>query len=85
VAESHGFTPASAAINGKLYVAPADGKLYVLNDAGNSWQEAGHFTERRFSGRMVATPSGQLALLGGADPNSLLSSVESAIDFRPNG
>jgi N-acetylneuraminic acid mutarotase len=76
VQESHGFTPASAAIDGKLYVAPADGKLYVLSDVGDAWIEVGLFKEPRFSARMVATPSRQLLILGGADPNSLLSSVE---------
>lgn len=76
VDDAHGFTPASAVQDGRLYLAPADGKLYVLNDTRDAWSEAGRFREGRFSARMVPGPDGTLVLIGGANPTSLLSSLE---------
>ena len=73
---AHGFTPASAVHNEQLYVAPADGKLYALNEVGDAWVAAGQFREKRFSARMVGASDGRLLIIGGASPTSLLASVE---------
>jgi N-acetylneuraminic acid mutarotase len=83
VEDSHGFTPASAVLGERLYVAPADGKPYGLNDRGDAWVLVGQFREKRFSARLTAGPEGRLLLLGGASPTSLLASVESVTPRTP--
>jgi N-acetylneuraminic acid mutarotase len=75
--KSNGFTPASAVLNGWLFVTPADGKLYELSDKPDGWAEVGHLAEKRFVARMVPAPGGRLVVIAGAAPGALLSSVES--------
>jgi hypothetical protein len=58
-------------------VAPADGKLYQLNENRDAWTEVGQFKSKRFVARMVPGPEGRLVLIGGAAPGALLASVES--------
>jgi len=74
--KSNGFTPASAVAGGRLYVTPADGKLYRLADKGDRWDQAGQVREPRFVARMVAAPDGRLVVIAGAAPGTLLASVE---------
>lgn len=76
---SNGFTPASAVIDGRLFVTPADGKLYRLREAGDHWDEAGQLRQPRFVARMVPGPDRRLIVIAGAAPGSLLASVE-AVD-----
>ena len=73
---SNGFTPASAVTDGRLFVTPADGKLYRLSEAGDRWDEAGQLREPRFVARMVPGPDHRLVVIAGAAPGSLLASVE---------
>ena len=40
--QRNGFTPASCVAGGRLYVSPADGKLYRLAAKGDFWEEAGN-------------------------------------------
>lgn len=74
--KSNGFTPASAVLDGRLYVTPADGKLYRLTETGDRWEEAGRLREPRFVARMVPGPDRRLIVIAGAAPGSLLASVE---------
>jgi len=74
--KSNGFTPASAVAGGRLYVTPADGKLYQLAEKGDRWDEVGKLKEPRFVARMVAGPGGRLVAIAGAAPGALLASVE---------
>ena len=74
--KSNGFTPASAVAGGRLYVTPADGKLYRLTEAGDRWEEAGKLREPRFVARMVPGGAGHLVVIAGAAPGTLLASVE---------
>jgi N-acetylneuraminic acid mutarotase len=75
--DGNGFTPASAVQSGRLYVTPADGKLYRLNEKGDAWSTVGELKAKRFVARMVPGPNGRLVVLGGSAPGSLLASVES--------
>ena len=77
--KSNGFTPASAVVDGRLYVTPADGKLYRLTDKADGWTEVGHLAEKRFVARMVPGPGGRLVVLAGASPGALLASVETLL------
>lgn len=74
--KSNGFTPASAVLDGRLFVTPADGKVYRLTETGDRWEEVGQLREPRFVARMVPGPDRRLIVLAGAAPGSLLSSVE---------
>jgi N-acetylneuraminic acid mutarotase len=74
--KSNGFTPASAVAGGRLYVAPADGVVYRLTEAGDRWKEAAKLREPRFVARMVPAADGRLVAIAGAAPGALLASVE---------
>jgi N-acetylneuraminic acid mutarotase len=74
--KSNGFTPASAVAGDRLYVTPADGKLYRLTESGDHWDEVGKLNEPRFVARMVPAPGERLVVIAGAAPGELLSSVE---------
>ena len=74
--KSNGFTPASAVADGRLFVTPADGKLYRLTDKADGWAEVGHLAEKRFVARMVPGPDRRLVVIAGTSPGSLLASVE---------
>jgi N-acetylneuraminic acid mutarotase len=77
--DGNGFTPAAAVQGGRLYVTPADGKLYQLSDSKDAWTVAGQFKAKRFAARMVPGPDGRLVLLGGASLGALLASVEAIV------
>ena len=74
--DGNGFTPAAAVHNGRLYVTPADGKVYMLNDKCDTWTSMGELKAKRFVARMVPGPNGRLVVLGGAGAGALLASVE---------
>ncbi len=73
VESSHGFTPAAATLDERLFVAPANGKMYQLE--GDHWQEIATTKDHRFSARMVSAAS-RLLILGGASSSGLLASCE---------
>jgi N-acetylneuraminic acid mutarotase len=72
----NGFTPASAVMDGRLFVTPADGKVYQLSEKGDEWNEITKLKQPRFVARMVGDPRGKLIVIAGAAPGSLLASVE---------
>jgi N-acetylneuraminic acid mutarotase len=74
--DGNGFTPAAAVQAGRLYVTPADGKLYRLGEKKDAWTDVGEVKSKRFVARMVPGPNGRLVLLGGAATGTLLASVE---------
>lgn len=74
--KSNGFTPASAVLDGRLYVTPADGKVYVFSEKGDAWTEVDRLKEKRFVARMVPAPGSRLVVLAGASPGGLLKTVE---------
>ena len=79
--KSNGFTPASAVVDGRLYVTPADGKVYQLNEKADAWTEVGAVKEKRFVARMVAGPEHRLVVLAGSAVGTPLASLE-AIETR---
>jgi N-acetylneuraminic acid mutarotase len=60
----NGFTPAAAALDGALYVSPADGTVYRL--AGDKWEPAAALRTPRYVHRLVPIGGGRLLALGGA-------------------
>lgn len=74
----NGFTPAACAVNGQLYVSPADGNIYQL--AGNQWNEAGKLQKGRWVHRVVANGN-QLIVLGGASKDGNVAAVET-VDLK---
>jgi hypothetical protein len=61
----NGFTPACCVLNGELYLSPADGVIYRLEQNGTTWAEVGQLKQRRLVHRLVASGNGLLAI-GGA-------------------
>lgn len=58
------FTPAVIASGGRLYLNPADGKVYRLT--GDKWEDVSAVKAPRYVHRMVPLPDGKLLVIGGA-------------------
>ncbi len=71
-----GFGVSAWNLNGDLYECGVRGVLYKLNDAGTSWEEAGHLKTPRFFHQLVPAPKGGLAVVGGAAMSGHIASIE---------
>ncbi|MBY0513318.1 MAG: hypothetical protein K2P78_05340 [Gemmataceae bacterium] len=76
----NGFTPAAAALDGHLYLSPADGTLYRL--AGDKWEPAGSLKTPRFVHRVVPIGGGKLLALGGASKGGNVAETEAVIPAK---
>ncbi len=72
----NGFTPAACVVDGKLYLSPADGKLYRLDQAGKAWDEDGALEQARIVHRVVPIGKGRMLAIGGSSKGSPSASVE---------
>lgn len=79
--EMNGFTPAACVCDGKLYVNPADGKLYRLTDKA-SWEEAGAVKTPRIVHRVVPFGKNRMLVLGGNSKGSITGVVEDVAPSR---
>jgi N-acetylneuraminic acid mutarotase/YHS domain-containing protein len=71
----NGFTPASAVLDGKLYLSGADGRVFQLSEKKDAWVVVGKLEEPRFVHRLV--PAGkQLLAIGGASKKGNVSKTE---------
>ena len=75
--QRNGFTPASCVAGGRLYVSPADGKLYRLAAKGGDWEGVGAFKQARIVHRMVAVNDKLLIAVGGASKGENVAVIES--------
>jgi uncharacterized GH25 family protein len=73
----NGFAAASCAADGRLYISPADGKLYRLSAPGDTWEKVGMLKQPRIAHRMVGGPDGRLIVLGGASKRGNVAPMES--------
>lgn len=78
----NGFTPAVCVNQGKLFASPADGKLYRLSTANDSWEEAGALTQKRLVHRIVPVGANGLLALGGASRDGNIAMVEALTFVR---
>ena len=62
----NGFTPAACVSGGKLYLSPADGHIYMLDDKGSAWQKVGSLKHGRVVHRLVAIGPDKMLALGGS-------------------
>ena len=72
----NGFTPAACSCDGRLFLSPADGKVYRLTEKGDSWEEVATLANARVVHRMVPTGKGQMLVIGGSSKGAPTSSVE---------
>jgi hypothetical protein len=77
--QRNGFTPASCVTGGRLYVSPADGKMYRLAPKGDAWEEAGKLKQARVVHRMVAVNDKLLLAVGGASKGDNVALTESVV------
>lgn len=75
----NGFTPASCVAGGRLYVSPADGKLWRLNEKGDAWDDVGTLQQARFVHRMVAAGDNLLVVVGGASKTGNVALTEAIV------
>jgi hypothetical protein len=74
---ANGFTPASCVAGGRLYVSPADGKLYRLATKEDAWEAVGTLTQARVVHRLVAPDDALLLAVGGASKGGNVPTIES--------
>jgi N-acetylneuraminic acid mutarotase len=72
----NGFTPAACSCDGRLYLSPADGKVYRLTEKGDAWEEVAALKQARVVHRMVPIGKASMLVLGGSSTGSLSTSVE---------
>jgi N-acetylneuraminic acid mutarotase len=73
--EMNGFTPAACVCDGKLYVNPADGKVYRLSEKG-TWDEVAAVKQPRFVHRVVPIGKNTMLVLGGSAKGAVVGLVE---------
>jgi N-acetylneuraminic acid mutarotase/YHS domain-containing protein len=73
----NGFNPAATALGGRLYVSPADGKLYRLAERQDRWEEVATLAKTRFVHRLVPASEQSLLVLGGASKMGNVAMTES--------
>lgn len=72
----NGFTPAACCNAGKVYVSPADGKLYRLTEKKDNWEEVGVLEKQRLVHRLVPVREDLLLVLGGASRAGNVAQIE---------
>ena len=68
--DMEGFGSACYAIQQRLYVSTASGKLLRLSDDGSEWQIVKNLPSARFFHRMLPTDDSRFVILGGANMES---------------
>ncbi|MCE9531021.1 MAG: hypothetical protein K8T89_07840, partial [Planctomycetes bacterium] len=71
----NGFSPAACVLDGKLYVNPADGKVYRLTDKG-SWENVASVKTPRIVHRVIPFGKNQMLVLGGSGKGAIVGLVE---------
>jgi N-acetylneuraminic acid mutarotase len=79
--QSNGFSPASAVLGDRFFVALADGKVYRMSTNAERWEEVTRLKDPRFVARMVPAAEHRLIVLAGSSPGVLLGSIE-AVEVR---
>ncbi|MCI0464081.1 MAG: DUF4198 domain-containing protein [Gemmataceae bacterium] len=72
----NGFAAAAIAAGGRLYVSPADGRLFRLAAQGDTWEELGRLQQPRIVHRLVAARDDLLVAVGGASKGDNVALTE---------
>jgi N-acetylneuraminic acid mutarotase len=72
----NGFTPAACTSGGRIYVSPADGKVYRLSEKHDAWEAIATLEKARFVHRMVPAGKKLLLVLGGASRGGNVAETE---------
>jgi N-acetylneuraminic acid mutarotase len=72
----NGFTPAACTSGGRIYVSPADGKVYRLKEKQDGWEAIATLEKPRFVHRMVPVGKSTLLVLGGASRGGNVAETE---------
>ncbi|MDA7951561.1 MAG: hypothetical protein MPJ24_08740, partial [Pirellulaceae bacterium] len=74
----NGFAPGACVVGGSLYISAADGILYRLDTAQNSWERINQLKNARFMHRLIpGLHEKSILALGGASMEGQTDSVES--------
>ncbi len=71
-----GFGGSACNLDGRLYVSGLRGIVYLLNDKGSAWDEAGRMERGRFFHQLLPAEAGSLLAIGGASRKGHLADVE---------
>jgi N-acetylneuraminic acid mutarotase len=71
----NGFSPAACVCDGRLYLSPADGKIYRLSEKG-AWVEVAALKQARFVHRLVAIGKNEMLAVGGASHKGTVDLTE---------
>jgi len=72
----NGFTPAAVVVDGRLFLSPADGKLYRLDEKGTAWEESGSLKHGRIVHRLVPSGDKRALVIGGSSKGAPVADVE---------
>ena len=72
------FSPAAAVLDGRLHLAPKDGKAYRLTEKKDAWEVVGEFKTPRFVARMVGHGK-TLVVVAGATEKGMQASLEAVV------
>lgn len=73
--QQSGFSPATCTVNGKLYLATGDGRVYRLDTAAGTWTDVGGVPDPRIVGRIVPASDTRLLVLGGSTKTGNASAI----------
>lgn len=71
----NGFSPAACVCDERLYLSPADGKIYRLSENG-AWVEVAALKQARFVHRLVAIGKNEMLAVGGASHKGTVDLTE---------
>lgn len=71
-----GFSPAAAAVGGKLVLTTVDKAVLVLNEKGSEWDKVGETAESRYVHRLVPGGKDLAVAIAGATPTGPRDTVE---------
>lgn len=70
------FSPAAAAVGGRVVVNTSAGPVYRLTEDGAAWEKVGEVARKRMVARLVPVGPGAVALVGGAGGGTNVDLVE---------
>ena len=70
------FSPAAAAVNGRLVVNTSAGPVYRLTEKGDAWEKVGEAATKRIVARLVPFGNDAVILVGGAAGGANADSLE---------
>ena len=67
---------AACELDGRLYLSPADGKVYRLSEKGDAWEEVGALRQPRIVHRLLPIGKNRMLVVGGSSKGAPTAELE---------